>query len=128
MPEVPIFTQPRDPLIIDPRELWHFIRIQRASQTGDSFGKSINPVTWDEIFSTWAAIYSAGGREVAQASHIVSSVSHVLKIRWTPAIIARANHRIVFGPRYFTVGYIENVKERNRVLLLYATEIDGGGQ
>jgi SPP1 family predicted phage head-tail adaptor len=128
MPEVPIFTQRKNPLIIEPGELWNFIRIQRASRLGDTFGKSVNPVDWEDLFSCWAAIYSAGGREVAAASHLVSSVSHVLKIRYTPSIIVRANHRIIFGARYFTVGYIENVKERNRVLLLYATEIDGGGQ
>jgi SPP1 family predicted phage head-tail adaptor len=127
MPEVPIYGY-KNPLVIEPSELWHFITLQRASLVGDSFGKSINPVTWDDLYSTWAAIYTAGGREVAQASHIVSSVTHVVKIRFNPAVILRANYRVVYGARYFTVQYIENVKERNRVLLLACSEIDGGGQ
>jgi head-tail adaptor len=126
MPETPIFTR-RDPLIVEAGELHHFITIQRASTLGDSFGQSINPVQWDDVFQTWAALYTAGGRETSMASHIVSAVSHVVKIRWTPTIIMRANYRVVLGPRYFTVAYVENVKERNFVLLLYATEIDRGG-
>jgi SPP1 family predicted phage head-tail adaptor len=127
MPEVPIYTF-KNPVVTEPSELRHFVTIQRASQTGDSFGKSINPVAWDVLYTTWAAIYTAGGREVAQASHIVSGVTHVIKVRYNTAVIMRANYRVVFGPRYFTVQYVENVKERNIVLLLYCIEIDGGGQ
>jgi head-tail adaptor len=126
MPEVPIFYT-RDPLVTEPGELHHFVRMQRASQAGDSFGKSINPAQWDEVWTGWAAIYSAGGREAAMASHIVSAVTHVVKIRWSPIVMMRANYRLVFGSRYFTVQYIENVKERNFVLLLYCVEIDSGG-
>jgi head-tail adaptor len=131
MPEVSLFGRDakarRDPLIIDAGELRHFIRIERASQTPDSFGKSINPATWDEVLTTWGALYTAGGRETAMASHIVSAVSHVVKIRWTPIVVLRANYRVLIGPRYFTVSYVENVRELNFVLLLYAVEIDKGG-
>lgn len=127
MAEVPIYTQ-RNPLVIEPSELWHFITIQRGSQAGDTFGQSINPATWEDLYSTWAAIYTSGGREVATASRLVSQVTHVVKIRFNPAVPIRANYRIVFGQRYFTVQYVENVKERNVVLLLSCVEIDGGGQ
>lgn len=125
MPEVPLYG--RDPLVIDAGELHHFIRIQRASQEGDSFGKSVNPAEWEEVYTGWAALYTAGGREAAMASHLVSAVSHVIKIRFSPAVVMRANYRVIIGPRYFTVAYVEDVKERNFVLLLYATEIDRGG-
>jgi SPP1 family predicted phage head-tail adaptor len=125
MPESPVLG--RDPLVIDAGELHNFITIQRASSAGDSFGKSINPVQWDDVYSGWAAIYSAGGREVAMASHIVSAVTHVVKIRWSPVVKMRANYRVVFRTRYFTVSYVENVKERDSVLLLYCVEVDSGG-
>lgn len=125
MPESPVLN--RDPLVIDAGELHHFIQIERASTQPDTFGKSVNPAQWDQVFTCWAALYTAGGREAAMASHLVSAVSHVIKIRWTPAIVMRANYRVVIGPRYFTVTHVENVKERNFVLLLYATEIDQGG-
>jgi SPP1 family predicted phage head-tail adaptor len=127
MAEVPIYRY-KDPLVIEPGELLHFITIQRASLVGDSFGKSINPVAWEDLYSTWAAIYTAGGREVAQASHIVSSVTHVIKVRFNPTVIMRANYRVVYKARYFTVQYVENVKEQDAVLLLACSEIDGGGQ
>lgn len=126
MPEAPIFPL-RDPLVIDPGELKHFVHILRASQQGDSFGKSVNPAEWDEVLTTWAALYTAGGRETAMASHLVSAVSHVAKIRFSPVITMRANYRIVKGSRYFTVEHVENVKEKDFVLLLYCIEIDSGG-
>jgi SPP1 family predicted phage head-tail adaptor len=120
----------KDPLVIEPSELWHFITIQRGSQAGDgtTFGKSIAPATWDDLYSTWAAIYTSGGREVATASRLVSQVTHVVKIRYNPAFTIRSSDRIVFGRRFFTVQFVENVKERNIVLLISCVEIDGGGQ
>lgn len=126
MPEMPVFTR-RDPLVVEPGELDRFVRIQQAAAAGDSFGKSINPAEWNEVWTGWAALYTAGGRETAMASHIVSAVSHVVKIRWSPVVTMRANLRVVLGPRYFTVSYVENVKEADRVLLLYSVEIDSGG-
>jgi len=54
----------------------------------------------------------------------VSEVSHVVKIRWGSEVL-KPGYQIVFGSRIFTVLYIENVLERNRVLLLYCKEVDG---
>lgn len=126
MTEVPIYRD-RDPNVVDASELRHFVTILEASQQPDSFGKSVNPAVWDQVWSGWAALYSSGGREAAMASHLVSGVTHVVKIRWSPLVRMRANYRIQYGARYFTVAYVENVKEMNRVLLLSAIEIDSGG-
>jgi head-tail adaptor len=54
-------------------------------------------------------------------------VSHVIKVRYTATII-KAGYRVQYAGRFFTVQYVENVLERNRVLLLYCLEVDGGGQ
>jgi hypothetical protein len=42
--------------------------------------------------------------------------------------VIEAGYRVVFSGRVFTVQYVENVYERNRVLLLYCVEVNGGGQ
>jgi SPP1 family predicted phage head-tail adaptor len=120
-------TQARDPLVINPGELLHSIAIQAPSTSPDTFGQSITPTSWSTILTSWAAIYTAGGKETSMASQIVSEVSHVVKIRWSAAVTVKANQRVLFGSRTFTVQYVENVKERNRVLLLYCLEVDGGG-
>lgn len=118
----------KDPLVIAAGELRHAISIQQPQYSAaGSRGMSITPTSWTDVRDTRAAIYTAGGRETSQASQIVSEVSHVVKVRWTLLTI-KANYRVVYGSRTFTVQYVENVLERNRVLLLYCLEVDGGGQ
>ena len=48
----------------------------------------------------------------------------MVKVRWTTDVL-KAGYQVVFGSRIFTVLYIENVLERNRVLQLYCKEVDG---
>jgi SPP1 family predicted phage head-tail adaptor len=115
----------RDPLVIDAGELRHSITIQQPQYgSAGARGQSVVPSSWAVVRTARAAIYTAGGRETSMASQIVSDVSHVVKVRWTPDAIA-ANYRIVFGSRVMTIQYVENVLERNRVLLLYCKEVDG---
>jgi head-tail adaptor len=111
-------------LIVDAGELRHPITIKSPSSTPGPYGASVTPSSWTEVRQTWAAIYTAGGRETSQASQLVSEVSHVVKVRWSPAVL-KAGYQVAFGSRTFTVLYMENVLERNRVLLLYCKEVDG---
>lgn len=111
-------------LQVNAGELRHQITIQAPSTTADADGGSATPSSWTVVRETWAAIYTAGGRETSQASQLVSACSHVLKVRWTDVVL-KAGYQVLFGSRVFTVLYIENVLERNRVLLLYCKEVDG---
>lgn len=111
-------------LNLDPGEMRHRIVIQSPASTATSSGASVQPSNWNAERTTMAAIYTAGGRETSQANQLVSECSHVVKVRWTPDVL-KANYRIVFRARTFTVLYVENVLERNRVLLIYCKEIDG---
>lgn len=115
---------PEFALRIDGGELRHPVVIQMPSAAPSSMGASVNPASWTNVRSTQAAIYTAGGKETNQAAQLVSEVSHVVKVRWT-ADVLKAGYRVAFGARYFTVLYIENVLERNRVLNLYCKEVDG---
>jgi len=118
----------RDPLVVRPGELRHLVEIQSPVYAGDARGASIVPVSWSLVCCANAAIYTAGGKETSQASQIVSEVSHVVKIRW-PGVLIKANYQVLFNGRIFTVKYVEDVLERNRVLLLYCLEVDqGAGQ
>jgi head-tail adaptor len=122
------FRPENNPLAISPGELRHAVSIQQPDFTAaGARGKSAVPTSWNTVRETRAAIYTAGGRETAMASQIVSQVSHVVKIRWTDVPV-KAGYRIAFGARVMTISYVENVLERNRVLLLYCQEIDGSGQ
>ncbi|WP_420239257.1 head-tail adaptor protein [Telmatobacter bradus] len=117
----------RDPLVIDAGELRHAVSVQSPVYAAGACGMSVTPTEWAPVRSAYAAIYTAGGRETSMAAQIVSQVSHVVKLRWTADVI-KANFCVIFGDRTFIVQYVENVLERNRVLLLYCLEVDGGGQ
>jgi len=116
------------PSVINPSiaagELVHQVTIVSPSTAGDSYGQSVVPTIWNPVRTARAAIATAGGRETSAASQLVSDVSHVVTVRWTPDVI-KAGFRVLFGSRVFTILYAENVAERNRVLLLYCQEIDG---
>jgi SPP1 family predicted phage head-tail adaptor len=105
-------------------ELIHRVLIQapRTSDAGNT-GMSITPDTWDTVRTTYAAIVTAVGSETSQSMQLVSEVSHIVKVRYTPTRIA-ANYRVVFGTRIFIVKYVENLRERNRVLLLSCLEVN----
>lgn len=107
-------------------ELVHQVTIQAPVYAADARGKSVTPASWNVVRTARAAIYTAGGRETSSAGQIVSDVSHVVKVHWTPDTI-KANYQVAFGDRYFTVKFVENVLERNRVLLIYCREVDSGG-
>lgn len=117
----------KDPLVINPGELRHPVTIQAPSSIADEFGNSVTPNNWTTVRTTMGAIYTAGGRETSQASQLVSEVSHVVKVRWTSDVL-KAGYQVLFSNRLFTLEFVENVLERNRVLLLYCKEVDGGGQ
>ena len=109
-------------------ELCHQVQIQQPQYAADARGQSLVPASYTTVLTARAAILTAGGRETSQASQIVSEVSHVIKIR-PSGVAIKANYQVLFGDRTFTVKYVENILERNRVLCLYCFEVDqGGGQ
>jgi len=117
----------KDSLVIPPGLLRHEVRIERGDPAQSSeMGMSITPPVWKKLFSSRAAILLASGTEVSQSGVLMSQVSHVVIMRWRDVRLY-ANDRVVFAGRSFTVSWVENVQERNRVFRLYCSEIDGGG-
>ena len=55
----------RQQLALNPGDLRHAITIQAPSTAAGSFGASVGPASWTAVRSTMAAIYTAGGRDVA---------------------------------------------------------------
>ena len=113
--------------MLDVGALRHVIEIERAGTTPGSRGMSIAPSSWQTIRTTRAKIETAAGNETAGGGVLVSDVSHVVTARWNGTVV-KANDRVVFGGRLFTVKYSENVLERNRVLRMFVREVDGGAQ
>lgn len=105
-------------------ELCHSIQIQQQStaQTGTGAEQTI----WSTILTTRAAISTASSKEVYQASQFTAQVSHVIKIRWPgSSVTILGGQQVLLGSRVFKLQTVENVLERNRVLLLHCLEING---
>ena len=114
----------QNPLAIDAGELRHQVQIQQLETTQSGTGAP--STTWDTVLTTMAAIMTASSREVYQASQFTAQVSHVLKIRWPgTGILLQGGMQVVFGSRTFKLQTVENVLERNRVMLLHCLEING---
>ena len=114
-----------DPLVINSGEQRHTIQIQVQSNAPDAVTGAPG-TSWATVLTTQAAIRTASSREAYQAMQFTAQVSHVIKIRWpgTGFNIA-GGQQVLFGSRQFKLQTVENVQERNRVLLLHCLEING---
>jgi len=118
-------TRPRPlPFEIDAGQLRNQISIQSPSTSQTSTGA---PTTsWTTFFTCMAAIRTASSREAYQASQFTALVSHAITIRWPGASVSiQGGQQVLFGPRIFKLQTVENVQERNRVLILHCLEING---
>jgi head-tail adaptor len=105
-------------------ELAHRIQIQAPrTAPGDTFGQSITPDTWDTVLTVRAAIEPVGAGERNESGQLISEVSYRVTIRWAPVFIG-ANYRVLFGARTFAVQAVTNLLERNRVLVLFCSEVN----
>lgn len=119
-----MFKRFANPLVVDAGMLVHVIQIQQPTAT-DALGGQSGP--WVTILSPRAAIATASSREAYQAKQFVAEVSHVITIRWPGASVnIQGGKQVLFGARVFKLQAVENVIERNRVLLLHCLEINGG--
>lgn len=107
-------------------ELVHRIDIQQpeTEAAATTFGLSITPNIWTTVRTTFAAIEPYAGAETSQPMQLIGEVSHTVRVRWTPVRIA-TGFRVVYGSRIFTIKYVINPRERNRVLCMYCLEVNG---
>ncbi len=111
-------------LIVNAGEMPHPIQIQQQASSQTGTGAQVE--SWTTVLSTWAKISTASSREVYRASQFTAQVSHVIKMRWPgTGVVIQGGQRVVFGSRVFQLQTVENVLERNRVLLLHCLEING---
>lgn len=103
--------------------LRHRLTIQEATGKASTFGGSTENL-WTDVITVWGSVRPMLGKEAEQAQHMVSEVSHTIKIRYPDpdTIVVGSKHRILFGTRIFDVEYVLNEDERNRELKLLCFE------
>lgn len=102
----------------------HLVEVQKKSAAQDSFGDE-QSAAWSTLFSTKAGIQALSGRELMAAQAIQSEVSHQISVVYRPEWAnpkVSAAYRIVLGARIFNIHSAVNVDERNREVLILASE------
>ncbi len=99
------------------------ITIQQRSASIDAVGgQSIN---WSDVATVWASIEPSGGRELMSAQKMSIDNPATITIRWQSSFAdpkAVAAMRVTYGSRIFNIHSAVNQEERNRVLVLIASE------
>lgn len=104
-------------------ELRNYVSIQKPTVTQNSYGEQV--VSWTTDSKCWADISPLSGREYFSAQQVQSGVTHRVRI-WYQTLSASTaigpKCRIRFGSRYFNIGSVINLKERNIYLDLMCVE------
>jgi SPP1 family predicted phage head-tail adaptor len=104
------------------------ITIQLRGTTTDTFGQQTT--TWSDLFTTWAEIQALSARELFAAQAVQSEVTHSITVRYRiefalPKKVAAM--RAIYGARIFNISGAVNTDERNRQIVMQATEgLDNG--
>lgn len=110
-------------------ELRHRITLQKRDITQDSDGGQVT--TWANVFASRAdptiaaKIEPLSSRELFAAQAVQSEVTHRITVRYDPALAIPsqvAAMRAVFKNRIFNLSGSANDEEKNRMLVIPATE------
>ena len=104
-------------------DMRHRVTIQVPVITTGEIGGEVK--SWQTVATVSAAITPTSGNERMAAAAIQSEVSHTIMIRWKsifsdPKVVATM--RIIYGTRIFNIHDSQNMEERNRIILLSASE------
>lgn len=109
----------RDPLTIDSGSLRIPVEIQASSVGG--FGQA---ATWATVLSTRASIRSLSLSEKSTAAGFSSQVTHRIVMRYQSGVPLRAGMRILAPSGTYDIQAVDNVQERNRVVVVLALELE----
>lgn len=101
----------------------HLVQVQKRNTQGNDDGSPSSD--WVAIFSTKASIEALSGRELMAAQALQSEVSHQINVVYRPEWAnpkQSASYRILLGTRIFNIHSAYNVDERNREVLIMASE------
>ncbi|MFA5170420.1 MAG: phage head closure protein [Sulfuriferula sp.] len=99
------------------------IQIQQRAATQDTFGSQ--SATWTTIAIVWADIEILNGRALMAAQAVNVEISHTITVRYQPIFYDPkivAAYRCLYNGRIFNIHWMENVEERNAIVVLTVSE------
>jgi SPP1 family predicted phage head-tail adaptor len=114
-------TTTKDPCSLPSGDLRHSITILGPTLTTDTTG---NVITYSPFLTdVRAKIDPVSGLELIRSGQDISMLYITVSIRYVPGITAKMQVQAYHG--LYWIRYVENVLERNRVLKLMCTAVDG---
>lgn len=95
------------------------VTVQQPVVTANALGEPIQ--TWSDVVKTWASIEPTRGQEAMLAMQVNAVSLYTITLRYYPDITPQM--RLLYGERQFQIQNIQNVDERNRVLMLSCVEL-----
>lgn len=101
----------------------HRITFQSRATTRDAEGGQ--STTWSDVLTVWAALEPSFGKELLAAQAMNIDQPSTITVRWQSALADTKTvcaMRVVYDTRIFNIHSAMNQEERNRVLVLIASE------
>ena len=98
--------------------LKHKIIIQSYTETKNDFGEVVKG--WADFKQAYSSITPVSAKEFFKAG-INAEVSHKVSLRFISGITPKM--RVLYGYREFSIEGVINVREENKVLNLFCTEV-----
>jgi SPP1 family predicted phage head-tail adaptor len=116
-----------DDLYIQPGELRDSVEIQAATDTRDAAGQPVS--TWAAVLTARAKIEGTNSRtfkDSFSANALAAQSTDVVTLRWPGASIdLKPGMRLILGDNTYLVQGVDNVRRRNRKVVLACMVIDG---
>ncbi len=107
-------------ILVRSGDLRHKITFEARINISDGMG-GVRTIWKPVITSISAAIWAISAKEQIQASQVVMTVTHRVRIRYIANI--NSSYRIKYGKRYFNIVSIINPDEKNKMLELLCKEV-----
>jgi SPP1 family predicted phage head-tail adaptor len=96
------------------------VTLQAKTAGQDSYGQP-TPDVWSDIKSVWAKMVQTEASEFYYAQKTYSEITAVFKTHFLNGL--NAMMRIKYGNRYFEIIGVDNIEQRNAILLIMAKEV-----
>lgn len=121
-----------DSIVLNAGELRWVIQIQMLTGTADAFNQvdKSNDANWTTILTCWAKAEHLTGGETFASPRVLAQSTEKFTTRWqlgtyqNQSIRISILHRAVFNGRRFDINDVNNVEERNAVMVLLCKESD----
>ncbi len=103
---------------MDIGRLYNPVTIQESTETQSASGEPTQ--AWVKKYDVWSSVQQMSGQELFQADQVTPGATHKVKMRHCEGITTKM--RVLFGTRELYIVSVNNVDERDTMLILICKE------